>query len=267
MSEQQNIPEEYKKQITSTSFPTEIITLPSGGGDYYTLDNPLRSGKVELRIPTAKDEDILMSKSLIQKGVVLDVFMKNLLVDQSINLDKILIGDKNALLFAARMLLIGNENDVNITCPKCAESAKITIDISEFETREIDILPSQTGTFKFELPSTKSVIEFKLFMQSDENELEEMRKQMRKHLKSADDGALTSMYKKMIISINDEKNPVIIGKLIDGMNSKDSRAFRQYLTKVTPDIDSSFQYECPSCGYSERMTMPITAQFFWPDTN
>ena len=262
-----NIPNEYKKQITKSTFPTEIITLPSGGGDYYPIGNSLRSGKVELRLPTAKDEDILTSRSLIQKGTVLDVFMKNLLVDPTIDLDSMLIGDKNALLFATRMLLYGNEYPVSISCPKCNHPNDVTLDISEFETKEIDILPESDGTFTFELPKSKNVIKFKILTQRDENELEETRKKMKKHMKSGYEGELTSRYKKMIISIDGEKDPITIREFVDNMLTMDSKAFRSYLTKITPDVDSAFEFECENCRHSERMGMPISAQFFWPDTD
>ena len=52
-------------------FPTEIIELPSKGL-VYSEDNPLSSGKIEMKYMTAKEEDILSNQSYIQKGVVLD---------------------------------------------------------------------------------------------------------------------------------------------------------------------------------------------------
>lgn len=262
-----NIPNEYKKQIINTNFPTEIITLPSGGGNYYPVGNSLRSGKVELRLPTAKDEDILTSKSLIQKGTVLDVFMKNLLVDPTVDLDSMIIGDKNALLYATRMLLYGNEYPVSITCPKCNHQNDVVLDISQFETKEIEIMPNEDGLYKFTLPRSGNVIEFKLFTQRDENELEEIRKKMKKHMKSGYDGELTSRYKKMILSVDGEKDPMVIREFVDKMPTLDSKAFRSYLAKVTPDVESEFEFECDNCKHSERMNMPITAEFFWPDTN
>jgi len=262
-----NIPNEYKKQVSKNTYPTEIIILPSGGGYYYPIGNSLRSGKVELRLPTAKDEDILTSRSLIQKGTVLDVFMKNLLVDPTIDLDSMLIGDKNALLFASRMLLYGSDYPISVTCPKCSTQNDISLDISEFETKEIEIYPNSDGIFTFEFPKSKAVVEFKLLTQRDENELEETRKKMKKHMKSGYDGELTSRYKKIIVSVNGEKDPLVIREFVDNMLTMDSKAFRSYLAKVTPDVDSAFEFECENCRHSERMGMPISAQFFWPDTD
>ncbi len=56
------------------NFPTETIDLPSGG-KFYSEGSPLRSGKVDVKYMTAKEEDILTSTNLIQKGVVIDKLM------------------------------------------------------------------------------------------------------------------------------------------------------------------------------------------------
>ena len=51
-----NIPTSNKPK-----FPTEIVELPSKGL-LYPKDNPLSSGKIELKYMTAKEEDILTKK-------------------------------------------------------------------------------------------------------------------------------------------------------------------------------------------------------------
>ena len=65
-----------QEQPSSTGghkFPTEIIELPSKGL-FYPKDNPLSSGKIEMKYMTAREEDILTTPSLIKQGVVLDRF-------------------------------------------------------------------------------------------------------------------------------------------------------------------------------------------------
>jgi hypothetical protein len=56
------------------NFPTETIELPSKGL-LYPKDNPLSSGKIEIRYMTAAHEDILTNQSYIEKGTVLDKLM------------------------------------------------------------------------------------------------------------------------------------------------------------------------------------------------
>ena len=58
--------------MANFEFPTETIDLPSKGL-VYPEKSPLRSGQIEIKYMTAKEEDILSSQNLIKKGVVLDL--------------------------------------------------------------------------------------------------------------------------------------------------------------------------------------------------
>ena len=49
--------------------PTETVTLPSQGL-IYSSDNPLSSGKVEIKYMTAKEEDILTNANYINDACV-----------------------------------------------------------------------------------------------------------------------------------------------------------------------------------------------------
>ena len=87
-------------------FPSEIVDLPSKGL-LYPEDSPLRSGKVEIKYMTAKEEDILTSQNLIKKGVVIDSLLKSLIMTEGVKTDDMLLGDKNATMVAARILAYG----------------------------------------------------------------------------------------------------------------------------------------------------------------
>ena len=76
--------------MTEQKFPTEIVDLPSKG-HFYPEDNPLSSGKIELRYMTARDEDILTSVNLIQQGKALDKLIQELIVDKNIDYNDLLV--------------------------------------------------------------------------------------------------------------------------------------------------------------------------------
>ena len=57
-------------------FPTETVELPSLGL-IYPKDNPLSSGKIEMKYMTAKEEDILTNQNYIKDGSVLDKLIKS----------------------------------------------------------------------------------------------------------------------------------------------------------------------------------------------
>ena len=81
-------------------FPTETIELPSKGL-IYPEDNPLSSGKIEMKYMTAKEEDILSNQSYITNGTVLDKLLKALIVSK-VNYGDLIVGDKNAIMVAAK---------------------------------------------------------------------------------------------------------------------------------------------------------------------
>ena len=77
-------------------FPTEEIELPSKGL-VYPKDNPLSSGKVEIKYMTAKEEDILSNQAFIEKGNVLDKLLESVIVSK-IDFDLLFINIKKSLL-------------------------------------------------------------------------------------------------------------------------------------------------------------------------
>ena len=87
-------------------FPTEIIDLPSQG-KVYPKDSPLTTGKLEIKYMTTKEEDILTSQNLIKKGVVIETLLSSLIVTPDVNVGDLVLGDKNAVMIAARILAYG----------------------------------------------------------------------------------------------------------------------------------------------------------------
>jgi len=97
--------------MAEVKFPTEVVDLPSQGL-LYPKDSPLSSGTIEIKYMTAREEDILTSANLIKKGIVIDKLLEALIIDKSIKLDDMLLGDKNAILIASRILAYGKDYEV-----------------------------------------------------------------------------------------------------------------------------------------------------------
>ena len=112
-------------------FPTEMVDLPSKGY-FYANGHPLSSGKVEVKYMTAKEEDILTSQNLIQQGLVIDKLLQSLIVDKSIKLGDLLIGDKNAIMVAARVLGYGKDYQFEY------DGVEQNVDLSKLEPVELD---------------------------------------------------------------------------------------------------------------------------------
>ena len=254
--------------MTENKFPTELVMLPSKG-TYYPESNPLSSGTVEVRYPRAREEDILTTQNFIQRGIVIEKFLESIIVNPDINLDDILIGDKNAIMVSSRILAYGKKYDYELNCSACGELNKKTTDLTKIRDKKINFDNNVKGTFEFEfkLPISENTITFKLLTQKDDKNIRDTVKGLQKNIKGdIVSSEVTTRYKHMIQSINGDKNQTIINDFVDNMLSQDSLEFRAYYKSVMPDIDSTHLFECDLCGYEEDITVPMTAQFFWPSS-
>ena len=255
-----------KEINTQQSYPTETIDLPSQG-KFYDMSNPLSKGTVEMKFMTAKEEDILTSPNLLKKGLAIDKLLESLVIDKSINLDTLLSGDKNALIFAARRLAYGDTyGPLDIQCPKCSTKNKVNVDLAQIQNKslESEINIDGNNEFTYTLPASKAVVTFKPLTSADEKLIERDNLAMSK-IKKDSSTEVTSRLRYMVTSINGERDKGKLKALIENLLAKDSLALRQHIKSVTPDIDSNFNFVCEQCTHEERVAVPITANFFWPD--
>jgi len=266
---EQLVKETQAEQAKESKFPTEIIDLPSKGL-LYSKDNPLSSGQIEMKYMTAKEEDILTSQNLIQKGVVIDMLLRSLIVGngqgQRVNYDDLVLGDKNAVMVAARVLGYGAEYPVELTCPKCGHKQTETVNLADLENKQVEITQKNSNVFNFELPLSKVNLTFKILSHRDETDISNMVKRKKKQARSTQVSyELTSRLKAMITAVDGEEDQNAINKFVDEQFiSRDSLAFRKHLDSVTPDIDMTIYFECQACGHEESMQIPLTVEFFWP---
>ena len=239
-------------------FPTEMVELPSKGY-FYADGHPLSSGKVEVKYMTAKEEDILTSQNLIQQGIVLDKLLESLVVDKSIKLDDMLIGDKNAIMVSARILGYGKEYEFNY------DGVEQSVDLSILEPVEMDFDKFTKGQneFNFKLPNSEREITFKLLTSGDEQKISEEIK-AREKISKEQSFELTTRLKNMILSVDGNSEKAYINNFVDNeFLSRDSLAFREYLTSVTPDVDMTTKIK-NTAGRETEVVIPVTLRFFWP---
>lgn len=248
-----------------TTYPTEWVDLPSQGY-FYAVDNPLSSGKVELKQMTAKEEDILTNVNFIKSGVVLDRLLESLLIDKRIKTSDFLVGDKNALLVAIRRLAYGDSyGPIQVKCNSCRKDNNITVNLGEVKMKEYNFTgwTQNVNLFSYELPFSKNTVVFKFLTSKDELDIEcELKASSKLKIATSE---FTTRLRQTIVSINGNDSKEYIRKAVDEMLSKDCLALRTYMKKITPNIDLSFNFSCEGCQSEERIGVPITAQFFWPD--
>lgn len=245
--------------------PTEFVDLPSGG-KFYPLGHPLHEKtEIEIKFMTAKEEDILTSRSLLKKGVAIDRMLENLIVDRDIKLNSLLTGDKNAIMVAARISAYGAKYNIEARCPSCNNKEKPVLNLLEIGTK-IALSPKECGlnvtdrkTFSTTLPRSGLLVEFRLLTSQDEAKIAES------ILKNKDDSAgSTNLLKTLIVSVNGDTNPASVNNVVDNLPASDARFVRNLIKDITPDLDMKFLFSCTSCEYEEELEVPLTAEFFWP---
>lgn len=248
-----------KETATKLGLPTETMELPSKGL-LYSKDNPLSSGKIEMKYMTAKEEDILTNPNYIKDGTVIDRLLQALIVS-NIKYDDLLIGDKNAVLVAARILGYGKNYPFEAS-DDLGNTTKYTCDLTQLKNREVNesLFTSGVNEFSYELPTAGTVITFKLLTHGDEKKIEAEMKGLQK-ITPKGSFERTTRLKYMITSVNGDRDAKTIREFVDNfMIAKDSRAFRSYYEKVSPDVELKYYPE----DAEEGITIPIGVSFFWP---
>ena len=243
---------------TKNQFPSEEVTLPSKGL-LYPIDSPLSKGKIEMKYMTAREEDILTNQNLIENGTVIDKLLESLIIT-SINYSELLVGDKNAILVAARILGYGKDYTFNHM------GEEKTIDLTEVKDKEIDesLIEGGKNEFNFTLPTSKTAVTFKILTHGDEQAIDRELKGLKRLNKNTSYDLSTRM-KYVITSIEGDYETKSIREFVDNrLLAIDSRELRNYMKEIQPDINLTFEYEGKN-GNLKTSTIPIGLQFFWPD--
>ncbi len=242
--------------MSEYKFPTETVELPSKGL-IYPPDSPLRSGKVEMKYMTAKEEDILTNQAFIEQGVVLDKLLKALTLNK-FDIKTLFPGDKNALMVASRVLGYGKEYSFTMN------NTEYNIDLSVLENKTFnESLITPDGTFKFTLPASENEVEFKLLTDLDEEKITQEIEGLQKINKNSSSDVTTRL-KHQIVSINGSSEKTDVREFVDTiLLASDSRALRLYIKEISPDVNLSTTVDVN--GRKEVVDVPINLNFFWPD--
>ena len=254
------------KSTTETKtydYPTEIVELPSKG-KFYPDGHPLANGQIEMKYMTAKEEDILTNQSYIKKGVVLDKLFQSLIITP-VDYNDLLLGDKNAIMIAARVLGYGKDYEVNITTPSGNEES-MTIDLTQLKEKEVDWdALEKEDAFTYQLPVSHRTVKIRLLTQHIQKKIDAELRGLAKLKKPS--AGLTTRYKHSIIEVDGDTDNVMIRRFIDHeLLAIDSRALRKFMNSVTPDIDLTIEAVDGETDDNFRTQLNIGLDFFWPDT-
>ena len=237
-------------------FPTEMVDLPSKGL-LYPEDSPLRAGTIEMKYMTAREEDILTNSNYIQQGIVLDKLLESLIVTK-INFKDLLVGDKNAILIASRILGYGQDYEFE------TNGRTYQVDLTTLKDKELpeDVNYTNGNDFNFTLPASKNEVTFKLLSHGDELAIEQELKGLKK-INPNGSPELSTRLKYIITSVNNDREKKTIREFVENeLLARDSRSLRQEVKRISPDINLTIQGDD-----GEDIAIPINLNFFWPDLN
>ena len=252
-----------EENVTKPKFPTEIVDLPSKGL-IYPKDNPLSSGQIEMKYMTAREEDILTNQNYISKGIVLDKLIESLIVSK-IDFNDIIVGDKNALLIASRILGYGKDYTFRAYNSDTQGIADFTVDLTTLDDKNLDpadLKEEGVNEFEFVLPHGKNTITYKLLTHGDEKSIEREITGMKK-IRPDSNPEVSTRLKYIITSVDGDREKKTIREFVDSiMLARDSRSLREEIRRVSPDVELKYVGE----GAEEGISIPVGINFFWPDS-
>ncbi len=244
--------------------PTETISLPSRGL-LYPKDNPLSSGEIEMSYMSAKHEDILTNTNYLKNGTVIDKLLQELIVTP-IDFDDLLVGDKNALLFAARILGYGKDYPIQFKNTQTGLMEDYVVDLTTLKEKELNesLITPGRNEFTFTLPQSQNVITFKMLTHRDEKKINQEIAGLKKVYPN-ESFSVTTRLKYLILAVEGNHDQKDIRDFVDNyLTAQDARALRDYYSQIMPDVNTSITIEKDDY-VQEGVEIPIGINFFWPN--
>lgn len=248
--------------------PHEVVPLPSMG-EIYSPDSKLyKTTQVQIKAMTAKEEDLLTSPALLKQGKAITEVIKSCLMTPGIDIDDMLIGDRNALMISIRITGYGSIYPVNVKCNACGHSNKLDVDLSSLPLKFLEIKPVSPGEnlFEYTLPVTKKKVCFKFLNAHDEKERKQTLENMQKHFGKDYEPTVTMLLESLIVSIDGITDKNKIKHFVMNMPAYDSRSLRNYIKQSEPGVDMNTELTCENCSTKSEVAVPVNASFFWPDS-
>ena len=239
---------EYEAK-TKQDVPGEIVDLPSQG-KFYPKNHPLRSGKIEMKYMTAREEDILTNPSYLRQGVVIEKLLDSMIITPGVTYEDVLKCDTDTLVVATRILGYGKQY-IAQTITKDKKVEKIEIDLTKLDLKHVTTATDENGLLTY---NTTSGNEFKLRLLNNRQVKEIEQEQF-----------VTTFLKQSIVSINGNTSATEIANYVDTkLRIADSRELQMFIINSTPGIDLSIEISDGQGGVT-KTGFQLDSRFLWPE--
>ena len=144
----------------------DVIPLPSNGECYKS-----KIGRIPVAYLTAYDENLITSPNLYRDGLVIDLLLKNKILDKTINPDDLVNGDVDAIVLFLRATSYGTDFPISVSDPQTGENIETVVDLSTIKLKDFKLKADEDGHFDFTLPKTHKLVKFKYLTRKEEKNL------------------------------------------------------------------------------------------------
>lgn len=204
---------------------------------------------------TGVEEEILTNQRLIRSGDAVNQVLKNCIIrigeNQDISMKNVLdmlSGDRLFVLVKLRQVSLGDEVELELTCPNTACRAKDQVTVN------LDDLPvtpyGEEREFVLTLPVSGSKVRFVHLDGHKEKRLAQMQE--------------PSISAAMMVRIVDIDGNAPSKKALNEMSMRDRSALRAEMLRVDAGIDTTIECDCESCGTRIRTRLEAEPSFLFP---
>ncbi len=227
------------------------VELPTG---WLAPDGTLHK-EVTIREMTGRDEDMLASDSVpvvrrlnaVMAGCTLAVGD----VNDRTTIEKAVLdmpsGDRMALLVGLRILSHGPMYDMLVTCDRCSNEGKATVNLEEFETEAPEDPSVRTFTETMPPGCKYKTVQWAVLTGHSDSLLEELREKVQ-------DSDMTLHLLARLRKLDDKevsfRSKGAIREVVEAVKDLRSRDYDFLRTKFAEregGVDMSFEFRCPKC--------------------
>jgi len=216
-----------------------VTDLPSLGKFYSNFDG------VKISPLKFLDEQLILTGKDIQKDVVTELLERTL---EGIDVDEILLMDKNYLLMKLREVSYGDDYEFGIVCKNCHYESKTKIQLSK-QLNKSFIPDDYEDPRTIKLPKLGVDVQVRLPRNKEEQYLKDT------------ETIYNNLYR-FVVTLNGNTDPVFISKAIGMMEIADVKKIYNEVTNTEFGIDPRFVFKCGKCGHKETLAVPIDPGFF-----
>jgi hypothetical protein len=233
----------------------DVVTLPSQGIYYQNNKKTLRVAYL-----TAADENILSAPNLLQTDTVIEELLKRKILDKDIDIEELVVEDRQAILIFLRNTAFGTDFKLKITDPKTNEIFDADVDLSVLKMKDFNLKTDENGEYSYYMEMSKVNISFKFLNNKQEKDLDKIKTSATGNTIAP---TITKRLEMMIQSINGNRDKLQIYEFIQNLPIKDSQNFKKFVSENKPGLDLLIDITTPS-GEIVPIFVDFGVEFFRP---